>query len=372
MNINLQLERIETRIEELIRSQFANDNYQNLTSTCDQVLQTVILQAMLSSQGGKRLRALLTLAAYQAYSETDISQQHSERTDKSINPEQSVALDIACALEVFQSAALIHDDIIDESTLRRGRPSAYCALSQACHNKHIGSGLGVMLGDLLATGSFEMIRHSSEPLAQSHNLLAAFARMQHDVSVGQVLDLSIELMPLDNPDELRNASFNVFKWKTASYTTIAPLELGFLAAGMNATQARTLAQRIGEPLGIAFQLADDLIDIVADSVHSGKPIGGDIREGKRAVLLADALTLATATDQAFLRQSYALEERSANTIADIIAIYHACGAIQQSKQRICKLYAQSQEAISNTDLPTQAKQHLYEITARFIPCQWQE
>ena len=131
---NYSLNDIESRITFLISQQFNTGLENNLSSTCAQILQQVIKQAIVSSEGGKRLRALLTISAFYAASkETNIQKIH----------EQSV-FDIACALEVFQTAALIHDDIIDESYLRRGKPSAYCALSKVCNNKHIGTGLSLI------------------------------------------------------------------------------------------------------------------------------------------------------------------------------------------------------------------------------------
>ena len=89
------------------------------------------------------------------------------------------------------------------------------------------------------------------------------------------------------------ASLNVFRWKTASYTTIAPLEFGMLAAGIGKDDARKQALAVGLPLGLAFQLADDLLDVVSSSSNTGKPVGGDIREGKRTVLLPTPSTRRT-------------------------------------------------------------------------------
>ena len=351
---------IESRIAYLISQQFCTSAENNLSSTCKTTLQQVIKQAIVSSEGGKRLRALLTISAYNAAS-----------SEKTTNKIQDKALfDIACALEVFQTAALIHDDIIDESALRRGKPSAYCALSSVCNNKHIGSGLGLMLGDLLATESFDITRNSAKHFNYSEELLQAFASMQRNVGIGQVLDLSIEMMQLDNPSELAQSSLNVFRWKTASYTTIAPLTLGFLAASMNPNDAYNLANSIGDPLGIAFQLADDLLDIVSDSKLTGKPIGGDIREGKRAVLLADALQYGSDQEKEILTKAYTSEERSESDVEKIIQIYHTSGAIERSKQRIMNLWQKSNNSIDESPLSSSGKAILHNISERFIPEAW--
>lgn len=357
---NYSLNDIESRITFLISQQFNTGLEDNLSSTCAQTLQQVIKQAIVSSEGGKRLRALLTISAFYAASkETNIQKIH----------EQSV-FDIACALEVFQTAALIHDDIIDESYLRRGKPSAYCALSKACNNKHIGTGLGLMLGDLLATESFDIARNCAKNFTYSEELLAAFASMQRNVGIGQVLDLSIEMMQLDNPIQLAESSLNVFRWKTASYTTVAPLALGFLAANMQPTEAYNLANSIGNSLGVAFQIADDLLDIVSDSKITGKPIGGDIREGKRAVLLADALQYGNDNEREILLKAYTSSTRSEDDVNKIIQIYHTSGAIEKSKKRIENLWNDSQQAIESSTLSDSGKTILHEISKRFIPEAW--
>lgn len=350
---------IESRIEHLISQQFCTDAENNLSSTCANTLQQVIRQAIVSSEGGKRLRALLTIAAYAA------SAGKNETTEG-----KSSVFDIACALEVFQTAALIHDDIIDESALRRGKPSAYCALSAACNNKHIGTGLGLMLGDLLATESFDITRNAAKNFKYGEELLAAFATMQRNVGIGQVLDLSIEMMNLDDPIQLAQSSLNVFRWKTASYTTVAPLTIGFLAGSMNPNEAYNLANKIGDPLGIAFQIADDLIDIVSDSKRTGKPIGGDIREGKRAVLLADALKYGSEDEQDILRKAYMSSTRTEDDVNKIINIYHTSGAIERSKKRIMNLWKMSQQSIDSSNLDNAGKTILHTISKRFIPEAW--
>ena len=130
------------------------------------------------------------------------------------------------------------------------------------------------------------------------------------------------MTPLSNPEALANASLNVFRWKTASYTTIAPLLLALLAAGESPDQARHCALAVGRPLGLAFQLADDLLDVVGSSRNTGKPIGGDIREGKRTVLLADALSAADTADKPIWLPSSKRIVAMTNQVARTIETVH--------------------------------------------------
>lgn len=280
MTSSSDLEQIETRTLSLVKDFSFLHADDPVANSCKAVADAVAQQAVTSSEGGKRLRALLTLDAFRAFAPQDVAER-----------DMDAVLDLACAIEVFQTGALVHDDIIDDSDLRRGKPSAHRALATDTHSDAIGHGLGIMLGDMLATASVDIANKAACRLGSGSSVVSAFLNMHREVEIGQVLDLAVELNTLDDPEELASASLNVFRWKTASYTTIAPLEFGMLAAGLAPADARRLALAIGLPLGLAFQLADDLLDVIGSSRNTGKPVGGDIREGKRTVLLADAIEL---------------------------------------------------------------------------------
>ena len=166
---------------------------------------------------------------------------------------------------------------------------------------------------------------------------------------------------------LAEASLDVFRWKTASYTTIAPLMLAFLASGMTSEAANLHCHAIGLPLGQAFQLADDLLDVTGSSRSTGKPVGGDIREGKRTVLLADAMMLGTAAQRVQLQQLYEQPFRSDAQVHETIALFHDTGAIEHSHERIAKLWSQTQESIEAMGLTAAQSQSLRKACERFLP-----
>ena len=313
-------------------------------------------QAVTSSEGGKRLRALLTLDAFRAFAPQDVAER-----------DMDAVLDLACAIEVFQTGALVHDDIIDDSDLRRGKPSAHRALATDTHSDAIGHGLGIMLGDMLATASVDIANKAACRLGSGSSVVSAFLNMHREVEIGQVLDLAVELNTLDDPEELASASLNVFRWKTASYTTIAPLEFGMLAAGLAPADARRLALAIGLPLGLAFQLADDLLDVIGSSRNTGKPVGGDIREGKRTVLLADAIEAAGDVERRELIDMWEAESRDEAHVRRAIALFESTGAIARSKKRIAGLWLESKAAIETLELSQDRKDMLTEACARFVP-----
>lgn len=344
---------IESRIASLVCEWSTMPTHRPIPPSCHAVLDAVISQALSSSEGGKRLRALLALAAYASFGGT--SSQH------------EAILDIACALEVFQTAALVHDDIIDDSDLRRGKPSAHRALEQNTGSVTVGRGLGVMLGDLLATAGIGIVNQAARELANASEVTTAFLTMQHEVEIGQILDLAVEQAPLDDAKALASSSLEVFRWKTASYTTIAPIELAMLSAGIPATQARRTALSIGEPLGLAFQLEDDLIDVIGSSRTSGKPVGGDIREGKRTVLLADALELADTPERDELITLFRAQTRNEAQVHRVIELFTSTGAIERSRQRIAHLWDQTLEAIASCELEHCQQNILTEACAGFVP-----
>ena len=344
---------VESRITALVGEWSAMPALTSMPPACRSVLDAVIRQALNSSAGGKRLRALLALQAYASFGGTEDGRE--------------AILDIACALEVFQTAALVHDDIIDDSDLRRGKPSAHRALEHDTGSASQGRGLGLMLGDLLATAGVGIVNRAASRLADSSALTTAFLTMQREVEIGQILDLAVEQAPLDDAEALADASMEVFRWKTASYTTIAPIELALLSAGVETASTRRTALAIGEPLGLAFQLQDDLIDVIGSSRTSGKPVGGDIREGKRTVLLADAISWADEPERAELIDIFSAQARDEAQVRRTIELFALTGAVERSRRRIEGLWERTLQAIESCALGESERHALIEACAGFVP-----
>ena len=346
MTVSSDLALIESRIADAVDRFMALDADDTIEGPCLTISREVARQALVSSEGGKRLRALLALHAFDA---TD-PQGHDD--DDAHARGRDAVLDLACAIEVFQTAALVHDDIIDDSDLRRGKPAAHKALGTTSHSASLGRGLGIMLGDLLARPDM---------------IVSTFLRMHREVEIGQVLDLAVELSPLDEPERLARESMNVFRWKTASYTTIAPLEFALLASGRDPRRAHADAMAIGLPLGQAFQLADDLLDVIGSSRSTGKPVGGDIREGKRTVLLADAISGADQRQRRTLIDMFSSQSRGDDDVRRCIELFEGTGAIDRSRRRIRALWQGTLHAIGDLRLSPQDERTLTEACMRFIP-----
>ncbi|MDT7513217.1 polyprenyl synthetase family protein [Bifidobacterium sp. H1HS10N] len=337
-----------------------------------EALQEVILQAIEAGRGGKRLRALLLCDVWRALE----SEQNPDR-------EQAV-VDLACALEVYQTSALVHDDIIDGSPRRRGRPAAHLALSRAAAGNDSsgrapakpdarGAGLGILLGDLLASLSTDMALQAAAKLPQGAAIGRAFQAMQTAVVTGQVLDMGMEEACLDDPERLRRQALHTMAWKTASYTTLAPLALGLLASGADLEEHKESVRALGLDLGLAYQLADDLLDVTGDDRRTGKPVGGDIREGKRTVLLADTLAMADPDQAKEIRRLYSCtsQVRNKTQVNMVRDLMQSCGAVEASRRRMADLsvraQARAQALADRLHLSTGGRTIFLKACRRFLP-----
>ena len=339
MTVSSDLALIESRIADAVDRFMALDADDTIEGPCLTISREVARQALVSSEGGKRLRALLALHAFDA---TD-PQGHDD--DDAHARGRDAVLDLACAIEVFQTAALVHDDIIDDSDLRRGKPAAHKALGTTSHSASLGRGLGIMLGDLLATASVDIAHAAAQRMPRPDMIVSTFLRVHREVEIGQVLDLAVELSPLDEPERLARESMNVFRWKRAHADAMA----------------------IGLPLGQAFQLADDLLDVIGSSRSTGKPVGGDIREGKRTVLLADAISGADQRQRRTLIDMFSSQSRGDDDVRRCIELFEGTGAIDRSRRRIRALWQGTLHAIGDLRLPPQDERTLTEACMRFIP-----
>jgi geranylgeranyl diphosphate synthase type I len=199
-------------------------------------------------------------------------------------------------LEFFHAAALVHDDIMDRSDTRRGKPSAHRAFD-ALHLRsgyagdadRFGVSSALLFGDLLLAFSDELVTAGIAGQGPSgRRARAEFNNMRRDVTVGQYLDIVEEVAwPVVERDAALDRAIRVVTYKSAKYSIEAPLRIGAALAGADAEVLDGLS-RFGLPLGIAFQLRDDLLGVFGDEAQTGKPVGDDLREGKRTALIAIA------------------------------------------------------------------------------------
>jgi len=239
--------------------------------------------------GGKRLRARFCLTGWRAVADA----QGFSSALRATPGDDVVAA--AGALEIFHAAALVHDDLIDNSDTRRGRPAAHRAL-ETDHRRagwsgpsaEFGRSAAILLGDLLVAWSDDLFEEGLRDAAHAATARVEYARMRRDVTVGQYLDIAEEAAASSLPDgEHAERALRVATYKSARYSVQQPLVIGAALAGADAGQVDALT-RFGLPVGLAFQLRDDVLGVFGDSAVTGKPSGDDLREGKRTLLIAYA------------------------------------------------------------------------------------
>lgn len=256
-------------------------------------------QSLLS--GGKRFRALFAFWSWAGQLDRDIAEE-----DLDLN---SPIVGVAAALEMFHAAALVHDDLLDQSDTRRGQPAIHKRFEQLHQQQRFGGSSerfgvagSVLTGDLMLAWSSELFGaafESVDPRSEA-NCREQFSMMRFEVMAGQYLDVLEENAAPIRPRSQAVAIANrVMLYKTAKYSLEAPLLIGAALAGAEPDRLRLLSE-FGIPLGLAFQLRDDVLGVFGDPEVTGKPAGDDLREGKRTVLVGLALeTLPTSVANLF-------------------------------------------------------------------------
>lgn len=203
---------------------------------------------------------------------------------------------VASAIEVFHAAALVHDDIIDNSDTRRGEPALHRRFEALAaeggwdgEHREFGIGSAILFGDMLLCWSDELLNETVDSLADraaARAVRTEYSGMRTDVTAGQYLDVLEESAWRGHSDEeLIERARRILTYKSAKYSVEVPLALGAHTAGAGAAQLEAL-RAYGLAVGMAFQLRDDVLGVFGDASVTGKPSGDDLREGKRTLLVA--------------------------------------------------------------------------------------
>jgi|TARA_R100000005_G_C4983481_1_gene192479 octaprenyl-diphosphate synthase len=244
--------------------------------------------------GGKRMRPLLTLL-----------------TAKALGACSAGHVTFAAVIEFIHTATLLHDDVVDVSQLRRGRPTA---------NSEFGNASSVLVGDFLYTRAFQL-------MVQLDNIeiLRHMADTTNTIAEGEVLQLT----RAGNAGTTEQHYIDIITRKTAVLFAAACYGAAVLS-GTDALQAENL-RRFGLHLGLAFQMIDDMLDYAGDADTMGKNVGDDLREGKVTLPLIHILRTGTAAEQALVQR--AITERSAAEMGAISTAVRRCAAIDYTRER---------------------------------------
>lgn len=229
----------------------------------------------LTMRGGKRLRPAMLLAAVECVADW-----------KSIS---AAVIDTSCGIELLQSYLLIHDDWMDQDDVRRGGPTVHVSLARRYGDTHLGASAAILAGDFASALAQDIALSHHVPRERLFDVARTFIKMQREVVVGQTLDV------LNSPDIEA-----IHDLKTGSYTVRGPIALGHALAGGTAEQWTAL-EAFANPLGVAFQLRDDLIGAFGDEKDTGKSAASDLRQAKMSAPVRFALEHLSEDKRAELR-----------------------------------------------------------------------
>lgn len=271
--------------------------------------------------GGKRLRGALVRLGYEIAG--------GKSTQEIFKP--------AMAVEIFQTAILAHDDIIDQSPTRRGKPTVYMSLG----GDHYGISQTIALSDIGFFLAVRLISNANFPPDYKNKAIQVFSQTVINTCLGEVLD--VELPRLGNK-RLDADVITIHQLKTSYYTIIDPLQLGIILAGGSQNLLDSVV-KYGENLGIAFQIQDDILGVFGDEVTLGKSVTSDISEGKNTLLITQAYKNANMAQRQILDQYYGKPDVDQVGVEKIKKVFIDTGALEFSKKEAVKYVKISQSLI---------------------------
>ncbi len=275
--------------------------------------------------GGKRIRPVLCLMGNELFD--------------NINPD---AWQVATAIELFHNFTLIHDDMMDKATLRRGLPTV--------HTKY-GDSTALLAGDVMLIVAYEYLNRINPSYLQ--RIIAVFNKTAKQVCEGQQLDMDFEKTTTVKPEDY----LRMIELKT-SVLLAASLQMGAMLGGASAGNCNHIYE-LGRNLGIAFQIQDDYLDAFGDPEKFGKDVGGDIRQNKKTFLLLHALERASVNQQTELQSL--MQGNEENKVERVLAIYKACGVDDWAKDLKEKYVGKALQHLEDIAVLSSRKKNLLEV-----------
>jgi geranylgeranyl diphosphate synthase type I len=318
--------------------------------------------------GGKRFRALFAFWAWAGYQVVEV--------DAAKLSVETPVVSVAAALEMFHAAALVHDDLLDQSDTRRGKPAIHKRFESlhqssrfAGSAERFGVAGSVLVGDMMLSWSSELfgeaLLHSPGEVIEAA-CRTEFSKMRFEVMAGQYLDVLEEnAAPLRSKSEAVARANKVMLYKTAKYSLEAPLLIGAALGGAHESELKSLSN-FGIPLGLAFQLRDDILGVFGDPQVTGKPAGDDLREGKRTVLIGltlEALPVSVANIFEELLVSGDLDSEQIDFMRNAIV---DSGALAKTEALIEQYSDRAIEALAELEISEQGRKELANLTEAVI------
>lgn len=295
--------------------------------------------------GGKRLRPALLLLGHAA-----------------VAPEgdEDAVLPAALALELLHTCALLHDDLLDDAPTRRGRVTAHESFA-ATHREQdwagddwrYGAAAAVLVGDLAFVIADELFLAADVPAEGLLTGMRAFTVLREEVMAGQALDVQAAAARLTD----RDLALTVATAKSGRYSVARPLEIGALLGGADAATAASIREAV-EPLGRAFQVRDDLLGVFGDQGTTGKSAAGDLREGKRTLLVAEAAARLDEAGRQELERLLGDPTLDDEGVERARTLLHDSGGVEATRAWIDDAVARGLAAVDDLDIDPTARETL--------------
>ena len=297
--------------------------------------------------GGKRLRPAFAYWGYRGAGGAD----------------SDAAVGAVSCLELLQACALIHDDVMDGSDTRRGKPSLHRRFS-ALHRSQgwvgdpvgFGTSAAILLGDLALIWADELLNTAGLPAEALVRAQPTYDQMRVELMGGQYLDLVEQA----TGGGTVASALRVARYKSAKYTVEGPLHLGAALAGDDA-EVRAAYSGYGLPLGEAFQLRDDVLGVFGDPSQTGKPAGDDLREGKRTALVAMALEAATPAQADVVRRHLGDPALDDDGVAQLREVITETGALPRVEALVQELVGDALGALAAAPITDEAHEVLEQL-----------
>ena len=268
----------------------------------------------LIDRGGKRFRPAFTFLSCEC-----------------VGGKTEEAIGAAAAVELLHNMTLIHDDIEDQSELRRGKP---------CVHRIYGIPTAINAGDAMLIKVFEIANSSKIPEERCHRLVSKIAERAYGITWGQAFEFSM----WDRKEFTEQDVIELLRHKTGALTGLST-EAGAIAGGGSREQIEALG-KFGETVGVAFQIVDDILNVAGDVKQYGKEIGGDIREGKKTVLAAQLLRAASPQDRRTFARLLGKKKITNPEIRKAISLYEKYGSITYAKTQAASYLEHAMKALS--------------------------
>ncbi|MFJ9559593.1 polyprenyl synthetase family protein [Streptomyces fuscichromogenes] len=324
----------KSRVDEVLRGFVAEEA--DLFASVDPLLAPVAEQLEAAVTDGKRLRAAFCYWGWRAVGQ----------------PDSEALVRATASMELVHAAAVVHDDLIDDSPLRHGRPTPHLALRAAVQDRPLADdtarSLAMLVGDLLMSLAGQLFATCGLPAAYLARARPLWSVLARELIAGECLEI---LRTGTGPDT--TASLKVIRYKTAKYTVEQPLLIGGALAGAG-DRLRAGYSAYGLPLGEAFQLRDDLLGLFGAPEHTGKASADDVRGHRPTALLAETWRLARADDRERLAALLGSRDLDADGLDAVREVMCRLGAPDRIEHMIGARVAEALDALHGLDVPAPA------------------